>query len=427
MHRILVLNWQGASLAAHVEKSLKSQGHEVSRLEVSPGSDLDDVMDGILDFEPTYCLNLNFDVFQAWDRDGVELEKFLSFEEIPLAVWWLQNPIAFGRVFCVDQIFFGNFSKNLRFFFPNQFLVDLFRSKDYQAFPLYFGLPSEALRPNASAEKIYDLTYFGNPLYKATYVPSEQEFRSDIVFRVLDEFSWRMRNLGVNYILPSMAEMQEDQFRELLRALSEPVREWLLKDYDSVEIYDSAFYAYLASCQRIVGDELMRGILNSVGAMDRIYSFLQTFRCLKSFEKSGIQVSLGEDWAAYFEPEYSWISKERLGHGRAEVLSKSRLSLCAPRFDLRDGMEVKVLEALAQGSLPLVPWSSGVERYFQKDEVVTYRNLEELKHIAAHYLKNEAERSEIVRRAQSRIAAEHGLDHRMMQLNQIMSETFAQA
>ena len=65
------------------------------------------------------------------------------------------------------------------------------------------------------------------------------------------------------------------------------------------------------------------------------------------------------------------------------------------------------------GSMLLTDYREGIEELFSKDEIVTYKTVEELKDYISYYSTKDSERNRIIRNAARKIEKEHRYTNRV--------------
>lgn len=108
-------------------------------------------------------------------------------------------------------------------------------------------------------------------------------------------------------------------------------------------------------------------------------------------------------------------------HRAAKIYNASKIGLNLHHRQTRvAGINLRTLELLAAGTLPLMDHIEGVEELLEPGrEVVCYRSTDEAVDLAHHYLKDVAARAAIVARGRARVLAEHTYTVRLQTLCRI--------
>lgn len=113
--------------------------------------------------------------------------------------------------------------------------------------------------------------------------------------------------------------------------------------------------------------------------------------------------------------------KEVIGWEQAAVFNASFINLNIHHPNDIYGVNMRVFDIAGSGGFQLVDYKKGIERVFSpRNEIVTYRSLEELKELVNHFLENAEERKTIAKKAQERAHREHTYILRVQEILECM-------
>lgn len=159
----------------------------------------------------------------------------------------------------------------------------------------------------------------------------------------------------------------------------------------------------------------------------------QVFQCLTDldFKIWGTNWDLTSSLAPLVQRQSTRIAPEEC----VKIFNASRINLNLHSSPFHRGinpqgdyLNPRVFDLAASRAFQLVDWRSHLPKFFQSgEEIVTFRNLEELRQQIPYYLAHPEERQAIARRAQERVLREHTFEHRMTEALQMIQEFHPQA
>jgi glycosyltransferase involved in cell wall biosynthesis len=110
-----------------------------------------------------------------------------------------------------------------------------------------------------------------------------------------------------------------------------------------------------------------------------------------------------------------------LGETMLRVLSAAKLTINTHGNFMRYGGNMRLFEAAGAGVLQLAEDLPGIREWFTPGEtIVTYTDEADLREKVAYYLRHDAEREAIARRAREHVYAQHTYDQRVRRLFEIL-------
>lgn len=112
-----------------------------------------------------------------------------------------------------------------------------------------------------------------------------------------------------------------------------------------------------------------------------------------------------------------------LGESMLRVLSAARLTINTHGNFMHYGGNMRLFEAAGVGTLQITDDLPGVRQWFTPGEnIITYRDAADLREKTAYYLRHDAEREAMARRAREHVCAHHTYDQRVQQFERLLAE-----
>jgi len=112
-----------------------------------------------------------------------------------------------------------------------------------------------------------------------------------------------------------------------------------------------------------------------------------------------------------------------LGEDMLEVFSAAKMTVNIHGDFMRYGGNMRLFEAAGVGIFQIADDLPGLRQWFTEGEtIVTFRDLDDLRAKAAHYLEHADERQAIARRAQAHVYANHTYDQRMRRVEELIAD-----
>lgn len=103
-------------------------------------------------------------------------------------------------------------------------------------------------------------------------------------------------------------------------------------------------------------------------------------------------------------------------HVSNKIYNASKICLNIQHSQVSFAHSNKTFEIAASGTFLLTSFCDANNMSFAKDEMICFKNVEELRYLIDYYLKNEGERNDIVRKAYQHTMSCHLYTHRLQQL-----------
>jgi spore maturation protein CgeB len=134
----------------------------------------------------------------------------------------------------------------------------------------------------------------------------------------------------------------------------------------------------------------------------------------------------GDYWAEYFIRRGMKTPSYYQGKATGETVNKiylsSKIALNINQAQSKEGLNTRTFDILACGAFEMVDYKKNVERHFEIDkEIVTFKNINELKSKIDFYLKNDDLRKSISARGKQKVLNEHTWVHRVKEVLKYLS------
>lgn len=141
------------------------------------------------------------------------------------------------------------------------------------------------------------------------------------------------------------------------------------------------------------------------------------FECLRDY-RLGV---FGDRWTRHFayrgQRTPSYYKGKASGEAVNKIYLSSKIVLNIHHPQSIEGLNTRTFDIPACGAFEIVDYKKSIERHFEIDkEIVTFRNIDELKNKIDFYLKNDDLRKAIIVRGKQRVLNEHTWVHRMKDL-----------
>ena len=129
----------------------------------------------------------------------------------------------------------------------------------------------------------------------------------------------------------------------------------------------------------------------------------------------------GDGWTKYFLYRGKKIPAYYRGKATGEKVLKiyrsSKIVLNLHYPGSKEGLNTRTFDILACGACELVDYKKILSNHFKiGEEIISYRNLEELDQLVGYYCRNIQEMKEISEKGRKRILKEHTWDHRVQRI-----------
>ncbi len=429
--RILVLKWEDEIIMDALHRGLKKLGHESQMIQITPASDVEDVIDDVVKFKPDFCLTHNYTIFHMWFGSGLEFEKFLKSEDIPVAVWLFDSPIATGPYFGIDRFLFGKFPANLHFFSVDRLHMDLLKFKGLSSSYLPIAADEAYAQWKPQNELLQrfkcDLSFTGRPFESFNYYSPDHELCSDFYFSCCKEFRGVINNFGESGLIPETRSIPPADIDQAIHQSVPLFQGFFNIQYNSAEQYEAAVSKLYQSLGSQLPGPLYRAFLGYMGRLDMLYSYYQLIIYLRRISDLGLRAYGGDAWGLYSLKDYKHPTPRLSQEELLSLFSASKVSFCYTKWQFRDAVHERPFLIYAVGGFPLTDFRSGLEVCFEKDEIVSYRSIEEARDLILYYQRNETERLKFVEKGRARVLRDHTYTNRAQTIVAEMASHFGMA
>ncbi len=138
------------------------------------------------------------------------------------------------------------------------------------------------------------------------------------------------------------------------------------------------------------------------GTLTYSYSYLKHCVSLQRLQKKNIRI-FGADWNRFLKMPKDYVSEWGTRDKFYDLCLRTRVYFCQHKEQMMDGINERILVASALGGFPLSDYQDDFDHLFEKDEIATYRSLDEAENKIDYYLKNESERLAIAKRGREKV------------------------
>lgn len=143
------------------------------------------------------------------------------------------------------------------------------------------------------------------------------------------------------------------------------------------------------------------------GILDRIANF-------------GLKIWGDDDWNKYFKyyPQLKSAYKgDRLNFSDLNKLYQTtKININLPNPQLYTTFQQRVFEIAAAKGFQIVDYRSDIDNYFNEDEIVTFKNINELREKIEYFLKYSEKRNSYIEKAYNKVKDKHTYETRMKEM-----------
>ncbi|MDB5037000.1 MAG: CgeB family protein [Bacteriovoracaceae bacterium] len=424
--RICLLRYQEEPIIDSVAAGLQKIGHETKTI-IFDRKDLavESIKKEIETFKPDACITHNFYVFDAYDPDHF-LEAYLKERQIPCVAWFWDSPTGSGSSGTVERFLYGSISDNIVNVATDSWDFEFLKKRDIRtdflglAVADEFVAYTETLSKKVSSPYSFDVSFSGKPMGISFEKPLENE--DDILDfyrdRLINDLVYKMNFKD----LPSgVAEAQTKRFVD---CFGPAIITFFSGLYSSVSEYEAAKSIFLQRLKTFYEQAWVNRFLSVFGLIDFTYSWYQLNIYLHRLKEFNVAVYGGNLWADALLPGYGRPSPRLSQNELLDCFHFSKISFCLTKWHFRNMAHERVFIAYGCGGFPITDFRSDLLKFFDKDEIVMYKNFEEAKDLIRFYLKNETERKRIAEKGKIKVLGEHTYSIRAKQLMQILNKHF---
>lgn len=377
----------GYFLTHEVEKTIKHLGHRVVKVPIIKGDDggvtIARLMENILKFKPDFFLTINH---LGFDEAG-ELASFFKTIEMPAASWYVDSP----------NIIVKAFNKNVSPY-VSTFLWDKGYIEDMEA----MGFAEVAYLPLATDEDVFRPIKL-RPSDIKRYGADVGFVGNSMVDQVVEKFKKVSEEL--HPFLERMAELLSSSrmpFDELLKTIDEDDLEKIKSLTPRVRLFLEAAILWRAT-------------------------LLYRLSCIETLKDFNPCIHGDKDWKKLLGNGY------RLGHSLnyyrelPVFYNACKVNFNATSLQMEQAVNQRVFDVPACGGFLLTDHQGAIEELFDVgEEVVTYKDKDEIPQLARFYLNNPETREAIAMRGRDRVLKEHTYKHRLNTLIQVMRDRYGE-
>lgn len=372
-------------LNREVEKAIKGLDHRLARIkgkkDERPGEITGRLIEMIVDFKPDFIIAINH---LGFDEEGL-LTSFLKSVEMPVASWYVDSPNLILRAF----------EKNVSPY-VSLFLWDKSYIKDMKK----MGFEYVEYLPLATDENVFKL-------FKLS-LEDIKRYGCDISF------------VGNSMVKPARENLEK--VKKGLHPLVEKMAQIL--------------------CQsRISFDEILGDIEN--GDLIKINNFtprerldfetatlwratlLYRLSCIEALKDFNPVIHGDSGWRKLVSRCFSIKSQLSYYQEIPLFYNACKINFNATSLQMKDAVNQRVFDVPACNGFILTDHQEAIEELFEVgEEVITYKDRDEIPELVRFYLDNPEERKMIAKRARERVLKEHTYKQRLSRIIQIMKERY---
>ena len=135
----------------------------------------------------------------------------------------------------------------------------------------------------------------------------------------------------------------------------------------------------------------------------------------------------GDGWVKYFllrgKKLPSYYRGKAIGEKVQKIYRSSKIVLNIHDPEAKEGLNTRTFDILACGASELVDYKKGLETHFKiGEEIISYKNLEELHQLVDYYYRNTKELQEISKKGRERVLRDHTWNHRVEKIIATIAE-----
>lgn len=395
--------------------SLLSQAMERKGLEVVYCNPLsfetfEKLAETIQKISPSFCLAQNHYSFDPLHPVLGKLESFLKAEKIPTVVWYVDDPRMSGSYASILTMSEQQNTQTFFYFYSDPSHSSFFSKRNLYAELLRSAADGELRNFSASATQ-QDLSLVARPCF----IDAQP-------MRQLDDIRWT----AINHYFETLCHtlrIPADKRDEWASQLEEPLNQFFGLPPRDREAYLKSRDQLVASTSNLWPSEANKISSFMLGTADHLYSAMELLFYVMRLRQRHLNLYGGEIWSNLIpglEQTPRYLSSKDL----YEVYGSTRISFCYTKRQFLSGVVERPLHILAAGGFPLTDYREDLESMFEKDEIVSYRTIEEAESLIDFYLRHSTEREQIAARGRERVFKNHTYAHRVDQICHTVSKHF---
>jgi spore maturation protein CgeB len=372
----------GYFLVKEVRKACVSLNHKVHNvpidLEGNGEAIVSSLIEKIVDFKPDFLLTINH---LGFDRDGI-LTSFLKSIDMPLASWYVDSP----------KLIIEAFNENVSPWI-SIFLWDKSYIENMEA----MGFDSVHYLPLGTDERIF------KPLNAKKQIKRMNKYRSDVSF------------VGNSMVEP--VEKWMDNVRDTIRPVVERVSTEFVRTGNIMEF--------------LRDDEKME--INGLSAQEKmdfeaavIWKATLNYRlaCLQGLKKYDLRIYGDKEWERLFDDRVDIRNPVNYYKELPLLYNSCKINFNATSLQMKEAVNQRVFDVPACSAFVLTDYQDSLNELFDMDEVITYKDSEEIPELVTYYLNNPEKRENIALKGRERVLNNHTYKHRLNNMIEFMKERY---
>jgi spore maturation protein CgeB len=387
--RILLINSQYLMMGELIH-GIQSLGHSVKTLimereaEIAQNEFIGNLVRILMEFKPDFVLTVNH---LGFDREGI-VTDFLTTLEMPFASWYVDSPM----------LIIKHYERNL-----SPYCAIFLWDRDYIADMNALGFSKVHFLPLGSDPKIFrPLSSSDNPL------AVERNEISFVGNSMVNPIKKKMDRLGLH-------AAHRDLIEKLGLVYSQSTCRNVSEILDQHPYRENPVVAMMQNGRRIDFEALIM-------CQATLFYRLNRIRQLESFQPA---IRGDNGWEGLLKGSFKIGPELLYYHNLNSFYNVSKINFNATSTQMRNAVNQRVFDVPAAGQFLLTDYREQLEGLFQiGEEVICYRDQEEIPELVKYYLAHDHERESVAKRGRSRVLADHTYTSRLNELCETMRKEF---
>ena len=373
----------GYFLLKEAEKALLELGHNVHKIRIDRGIGgealIGKFIETILEYKPDFLLTVNH---LGFDEEGI-LAAFFNSIEMPVASWYVDSPNL------IVKAFDNNVSP-----FMSLFLWD----KSYMNDMKSMGFDTVEYLPLATDEKVFKI------LPGRKHRKKLDKYRCDISF---------VGNSMIEPVNKWMAKINDD-IRPVADRLSE-IYDRSSKMVDMMTDNEQEKVERLSEKERM---DLEAGVIWKATLHYRL-------GCVKELREYGLRIYGDENWRNLLKSNVDICKPLNYYKELPLLYNACKINFNATSMQMKEAVNQRVFDVPACGAFILTDDQEALHDLFVvEDEVITFKEKEEIPEIVKFYLDNPEKREGIAIKGRKRVLKDHTYRHRLNSVIEVMKQRY---
>ncbi|MDB5037151.1 MAG: CgeB family protein [Bacteriovoracaceae bacterium] len=388
-----------------VREAFQRSGHEIILIETAQKR-VSDIHKEIESCNPDFIFSSNFHVSDPDSSESIQQTiNFVQTSRRPLAVWMYDNPLHQLDIE-IQKALMASPPQNHLYFVNDKFFSSTLSLWKLPSVHLPLGVNREIfLMRNAGGEAswVADLRFTGQPLISCRLqditIESLRAGHKNLYLQELKEMATR-------------SDCSENEITSTLEKISVYLDLFFETYFTTPMDYNRAEQNFYTSIKESCSPEMTQTAHRLFGRLSSLYSWWQMTSYLTELLPEGLIVQGSPVWKEFFPQQaeefrrLSW--PELFASYRA-----TKINFCFTKWSLPTAIHERVFEIYLAGGFPLTDNREELALHFEKDEVVSYRTIDEAKDLIRYFTPREAERRQFIEKGTTRVLESHTFDHRI--------------